>query len=190
MKKLFLICLAIFIILLLLMVKIAFSETIDVGCAEVINRDSTDGAGYSTVLEENPANATGTIDHIEIYIGSAGDIEIASFYKTNGNIFSTRGYTGALTCVVGFNEFDAPEDFTAFDINEGDYIGGYWVSATVDRDSTGSFGKWTSWGDKVPCTDWTGTYYTPRTVSLYATGSTGEAPPTAKPVQSHTILLE
>jgi hypothetical protein len=193
MKKYFLICFGICIILLLFMVKIAFSADIDVGSAAIDRASSADTANYTTVAAENPANASGTINHIEIYMNSAGagaTIDVASFYVVSGNNLSTRGSSGNLTVVVGLNTFNAPGDFTAFDINVGDYIGFYSSSTglpRIEQDITGS-GKWYKPGDYIPCTDTVFTWLADRTISLYAEGSTG-APP-AVGVQPQVLMLE
>lgn len=190
MKKYFLICLAIFIMLLLVMIKIAFSADIVVGSA-AIDRSSSSGYNTTCIATENPANASGVIDHIEIYMSTivGGIIDVAAFEQVGANIFTSRGSSGNLTAAVGLNTFDAPGDFTAFDINAGDYIGVYIMSSeSIDRANTGS-GYWTNGGDEIPCTDLTFTFTASRTISLYAEGSTGEAPPEVG-VQPIILLLE
>jgi len=151
---------------------------IDVGAAAIDRASDADLNGYTFIAAENPANANGKINHIEIYISiDTGTIEVASFYKTNGNVFSTRGQTGILDVEVGLNVFNAPADFTAFDINAGDYIGVHGAGANIriEQDSSGD-GKWYHFGDDIPCTDTTFSWLTDRTISLYATGTEEEEP--------------
>lgn len=189
-KKYFLICVTIFVILLLLMIKIAFSETIDVGSAAINRADAISG-GKTLIDKNNPANASGVINHIEIYMNWGGTtVEVASFYEGSANVFSTRGATGVLNVVTGLNTFNAPGDFTAFNINASDYIGIYIVGAGyyIEQDLVGA-GCWRATGDNIPCTNVTFTFYATQTFSLYATGSTGEAPPEVG-VQPFILILE
>lgn len=192
MKKYFLICVAMFIILLLFMIRIAFSATIDVGSAAIVRASSADTAGYTTIATENPANASGTIDHIEIYMNSVlgAIIDVAAFEQVSANTFTSRGSSGNLNVVVGLNTFNAPGDFTAFDITAGDYIGFYGGGPTnrIEQDTTGD-GKWYSYADRIPCTNQLFTVTASRTISLYATGSTGEAPPEVG-AQPFILILE
>lgn len=147
---------------------------IDVGSV-AINRDEYTSGDRTIIVTENPANATGKINHIEVFIfATASTIEVASFEKVNGNTFTTRGTSGALNVVTGLNTFDAPGDFAAFDINAGDYIGCYVdIEGKVDKDPSGS-GYWILTGDYVPCTNQVFVFYDARTISLYATGTEAE----------------
>lgn len=170
------------------MVKIAFSADIDVG-APAIDRDSYGASAYTWIGKENPANATGTIDHIEIWATGNGNIEVASFEEVSENTFTTRGSSGLLTVLTGLNIFNAPGDFTAFDINEEDYIGIYTGTAYgVDITYSGE-GMWFQSGDLIPCTNQSFNWYATATISLYATGTEGEAPPPAPKVQSQILML-
>jgi len=147
---------------------------IDVGSA-CINRVSYYTPGYTDIVVENPANATGVIDHIDLWMDTGGSVEVASFYG-GGGTFSTRGYTGTLTAPFGDNNFNAPGDFTAFNINSGDYIGLNIISGAVEAATSGEQGVWDISGDKVPCTNQSGwTLYSTHTLSLYATGTEGGA---------------
>jgi len=189
-KKLFLICLAICIVLILFMVKIAFSADIDVG-SPAIDRDLTTGDGYTNILKANPVNATGTINHIEVYMADTAqhDITIASFEEVSANTFTARDNSGVITTVPGLNTFNAPGDFTAFDISTGDYIGFYCVGGCyVDKTNSGD-GAWYDFGDKTSCENEGFTWVADRTISLYATGSTGEAPPSVG-VQRQILIQE
>lgn len=146
---------------------------IDVG-SPAIDRAEYIGSGYTIVLKDNPANATGVIDHIEIYMdyGDNKVIEVASFYVVSGNNLSTRDSSGALTVNPGLNTFNAPGDFTAFDINEGDYIGiQIPEGAYIDYYWTGGAGRWYYYGDAIPCTNTTFLVDADYIFSLYATGT-------------------
>ncbi|MBA7547789.1 hypothetical protein ES705_40225 [subsurface metagenome] len=71
----------------------------------------------------------------------------------------------------GLNIFNAPEDFTAFDINEGDYIGLFGDDIAIEQDTSGGVGWWYVTEDAVPCTNKLFTFLADRTISLYATGT-------------------
>lgn len=194
MKKGFLICLAIFIILSLLMIKIAFSADIDVGAAASDRGSSSDTLGYTTIATENPANASGTINHIEIFMNTAtaAVIDVAAFEHLGSNYFTSRGSSGNLNVVAGLNTFNAPTDFTAFDIEAGDYIGFYGSGTAnrIEQDTSGD-GKWTNFADNIPCTNQLFSVVASRTISLYAEGSIGGAPPAGPgAVQPQILILE
>jgi len=191
-KKYFLICLTIFVLVLLFMVRIAFSADIDVGSAATDRGSSADTLGYTTIATENPANASGTIDHIEIFMNSATSavIDVAAFEQVDTNTFTSRGSSGNLNVVAGLNTFNAPGDFTAFDIEAGDYIGFYGSGTAnrIEQDTSGD-GKWYSYADRIPCTNQLFTAVASRTISLYAEGTISGGPPAPK-IQSQILILE
>jgi len=111
--------------------------TIDVG------HTTTVGAGFSTatfVNQQNPANATGTIDTVKIYCErDMSDVEVASFFVVSGDNLSTRD-----TYSIGVVTFGAERTFTglAIDFETNDYIGGYWSDGDWTGESTGFTGIW------------------------------------------------
>jgi len=192
MKKLSLICFAICIVLLLFMVRIAFSETIDVG--DLAEEYGTwIGNNYSLMSRGNPANATGTIDHIEMYVSSIGSGDKVTVYaltEVASGEFDSGGSSGEFTVVVGTNIFNAPGDFVAFAITAGDFIGCY-TTCALKRDTSGGSDVLLDYGQEFPMDNFTfGSTYTEDKLALYGTGTTGEPPPTAKPVQSQILILE
>ncbi len=147
---------------------------IDVGIPAV-NQGAVGGGTFTVILKTNPANATGTIDHIDIYDdGGSSTHDVASFTETTTDNFTTTGYAlGLTTGGSGLSEFDAEGDFTSFEIEEGDFIGLY--GDNIDR-SGGSLGDltWYASGDQIPSE--TPVAYTAnfdRTYALYATGVEG-----------------
>jgi len=145
---------------------------IDVG-SEAINRVSV-LLDATIVGKDNPANADGTIDHLDLYIVdySSGDIDCASFSVVSGDNLSTRGVASGLTPTNNLNEWDAPGDFTAFSIETGDYLGVYIPSTMKIRvASSGGSGMWYEGGhDYIPCTNQLFTAYSGYILSLYGTG--------------------
>jgi len=148
--------------------------TIDVGpgCG---NRGFTWPANYSLIVKDNPANAAGTIDYVCVYADSdMSGIEFASFADEGSEVLSTNGNTsGSNLGAIGDqqNEYNAPGDFTAFNINVGEYIGIYWSGGNIDRDSSGFAGMWWVANDQIPCSSVTFNLEVDDTISLYAIGT-------------------
>lgn len=158
--------------------------SIDVGSA-CIDRSTYQLGGFTVVAKENPANASGTIDHLCIWLSafSSGNFDFASFADEGSNVLSTNGVAQGLTCAVGQNEFNAPGDFTAFDINSGEYLG-YYTQASdnrVEKTTSGS-GLWRYDGaDQIPCSSVTFAVQADRACSIYATGTETGGEPTFGP---------
>lgn len=154
---------------------------IDVGAAAE-NRISYWG-NDTVVAKENPANATGVIDYIAIYSTWAmKGVEVASLVHEGSNVLSTNGVSGALgdQAGSGLNEYSAPTDFSAFDINENEYIGYYCTTPGIDRVGEGE-GVWYAYlEDRIPAKSITFTWSGSNTISLYAEGTVAAPPVVAK----------
>ena len=144
--------------------------TIDVGQDA---GSSSAGNGYTIVVKTNPANDTGTIDHIDISTANFGqDMDVASLYVVSGNNLSTRDNVTITT--KNPPTYDAPGDFTAFDINSGDYIGCYYNASTAGlRASTGYSGMWYANADYITCSNQAFSTADGFHYWIYATGVTG-----------------
>jgi len=152
---------------------IVLAIDIDIGGA-AITRASWLGGPRTVVLKDNPANETGTITSIEIYVKSADiiDVKVATFFVVSGNNLSTRD-----THTIGTVISDSKQTFSglSIDVEAGDYIGIYYKgSGNLYRDTSGYAGFWNYNSDQIPCTDVTFTYYANQIFSLYGTGTTGE----------------
>lgn len=67
----------------------------------------------------NPATKSGKIKKVYIYLDSGGGTGyIGTFYKTNGDTFSSRDYEQVTLLVAGLNERSVD-----IDVEAGDYIG-------------------------------------------------------------------
>ena len=124
------------------------------------------------ISASNPANGSGLINYICVR-GSFTDLKVGSFYHEGSNVLSTRDYV-SLGNVEGPNltVFNAPGDFTAFNIEEGDYIGYSFSDGSGQYNSTFGAGLWYLSTDVIPCSSTTFSYATPYAISLYATGET------------------
>jgi len=129
--------------------------------------------GDQTYIDKNTtADGTGSIDYICLYINAAATgVEVASFVNENLHVFSTNGTATLGDMGVGLQEFNAPGDFTAFPINEGEYIGFHHASGKVDATGTGGSGIWYKAGDSIPCESVTFDSYPGWILSIYATGT-------------------
>ena len=145
---------------------------VDVGAA-AINRAGSTGSGSTVVSKDNPANETGLICYIAIYCPTnpAEGIKVAAFSAV-GNDMTTRGWTALGNANVGLTEYNAPEDFVAFEIEEGDYIGIYMDSSTyIDFNQTSGPGIWLKISsDQIPCVSEEFISGSNSTLSLYAEG--------------------
>lgn len=151
---------------------------IDVG-APCIDGDTSDGwAGYTIVSDQNAANDIGTIDYICIWWNQdPADAEAGAFSESSNDLTCVAGAHVALPDRgVGEQEYNAPTDFTAFNINTGEYIGIYFSAGAeeaqnIDPDPGGC---WYLSGDQLPCDAATfSEYRTLRLYSIYATGTEG-----------------
>jgi hypothetical protein len=143
---------------------------IDVGAA-CIDRSSFYATIWTIVGAENPANANGTIDYVCMWFyADPSNFEVASFVDEGSNVLSTNGTIALPDRGVGQQEYNAPGDFTAFNINSGEHIGFRMSAGSFERDLSGS-GYWGGAGDLIPCSSVSFTWYANRTISLYATGT-------------------
>ena len=153
---------------------------IDVG-APCIDGGFPLSAANTLIEETNPANATGTINTVCVWAEtSLSGIEYAAFTNQGGNVFSTNGDTNGsnLNATNQTIHTAAGNDFTAFAITAGDYIGLYYSGGAIG--STYSSNLWrVATNDEIPCTNTTFTYSSGwGALSLYGTGEEGGAPST------------
>lgn len=149
---------------------------IDVGLNCTYKDLSITGTPNTVVSMDNPANATGTIDYL-CSVAHSYDmiaVQFASF-SASGNNLTTNGYTGNLGTITKITpvEFNAPGDFTAFNINAGEYIGMAYTGGRADQIGSGGAGIWNSSGTfNIPCS---GAAFTvldvDGIVTVYATGT-------------------
>ncbi|MBU0846783.1 hypothetical protein KKH23_06290, partial [Patescibacteria group bacterium] len=128
---------------------------------------------YTVAAKSNPANATGTIDYVCMWWNSTtSGVEVASFTDEGSDVLSTNG-TASLPnrATEGEQEYDAPGDFTAFNITLDDYIGGVWTGGSLGRES-GTPAVYYKSGDYIPC-DSESFGSVNYVLSIYATGTEG-----------------
>jgi len=153
--------------------------TIIVMGADAIDRSTFGGAGYTFLNEENPANASGTIDTVEIYANSEmSGIKVGTFYGS-GTSWTLRDYTTVGTAASG-----EKTTYTGLNIQveEGDLIGIYYTGGLIEKDTSGALGLLTYSGDAFDGGTYTYTEDSDGAVSLYASGST-TPPAFMKPIK-------
>jgi len=163
MKKILLI---IFTIILILSINV-LAVVINIGMP-AIDRGASLGS-YTLINIGNPANASGKITSVEIWAsGYLENCEVATFFVVSGNNLSTRDYEA-----IGGVHHGSKQTFPVdLDVEVGDYIGVYYTSGSIERDTSGYDGCWYTNTDQIPCTDFTFSTSSGSAISLYGTGAT------------------
>jgi len=100
----------------------------------------------------NPVAHQGRITSVSLWAETtlAGNVEVATFYLTGANQFSTRDRQAIGPVVAGSRQTFAVD----LECEEGDYIGAWLGGAGyLECDTVGGAGIWAVAGDQVPCTD-------------------------------------
>jgi len=127
----------------------------------------------ATLIEgANAANATGKITSVEIWSKIGNDLvncEVATFYSTGENEFSTRDiqYIGAV--ISGSKQIFEVD----LDVQIGDYIGIYFSAGQIELAISGGTCIWyIDAEDNIPCTTTVFTLGSSWVISLCGTGAT------------------
>ena len=109
---------------------------------------ATSVLGTSTIIDaNNPANASGTITSVEIYVEQtypSGDVYVAIFDEVDTDTFTARDREKIGTDIAaGYHQYSVN-----LTVEAGDYIG--WYGTTIDKDS-GGLGMWFLGGDQTEC---------------------------------------
>ena len=152
-------------------------QSIDLG-STASDRSTRQGANYTRITANNPANATGTLDTWELWFDAAvadgANVEVATFYIVSADHFSTRDSETIGTVTKG-----SKQTFSGLstDVSTGDYSGYYCTAGYLEVTATGGLTSWRSQTavDNIPCTNTTFDAFAPPTYqqvwSLYATGT-------------------
>ena len=139
--------------------------------APVINRNSTFGTGITSVVKDNPANDTGTIDTVEMWLVDAcTGVEVATFIDEGSNVLSTRDSEA-----IGAVSSGSKQTFTGkdMDVAAGDYIGIHGsAGGKIETTRSGGAGIWYQIGDYIPASSVTFETLDAWICSLYGTGAT------------------
>lgn len=121
------------------------SVAIDVG-DPCINRSSSRTGSYTRILKGNPANATGTLTNICLFVqnDSASNVFVGTFHNDSGTLFTCKSVVEVGALVDGVNN-----KAVSLAIAEGDYIGVYGGSTDWEADTSGGDGYWYNNGNEV-----------------------------------------
>ena len=141
---------------------------IDVG-ADPIDRLAAATLGYTRVDKNNPANASGTLHTVKVWAKmSITGLRVGTFYPTNDNTLKCRDSE-----LIGYVQNLAVRTFTGLSIAvvEGDYIGCYFATGTMEADAFGFAGFWLVNGEYIDPGDETEyDFYAGYAISLYGIG--------------------
>jgi hypothetical protein len=136
---------------------------VDIGSA-AIDRAAGIAYNYTFIIKENPANVSGVITLVEIYVPAgftASNVKVATFTQISENHFTTRDTEDIGNITTGYTIHKV-----SLDVVTGDYIGIFFTAGSVSRDDSGT-GYWYLLGDNIPCADTTFGFQANRTISLY-----------------------
>ena len=105
-------------------------QSIDVGSAAT-NRESFSGSGWTSLALDNPANADGSLDTVEIWLKGAGEI-------TGGTLYgSSTSYTSRDSENLGYLAAGSKQTVTSLSISvlSGDFIGAYSLYGDLEADA-------------------------------------------------------
>lgn len=144
------------------------SAAIDVGCSCIERPTVADGL-HTFISEGNPANTSGTITNICVYMaGAAADMSVGIFYIVSGNTLKCRSAATLTNLSVGENN-----KAVSLTVVAGDYIGFCPINASNDVALTiGGTGVWYKSNTNCCVVDneTTYTFYSSRSASVYGTG--------------------
>ncbi len=125
-------------------------QTIDIGNLAVTGTGST--AQYTRVIVDNPANATGTLDVIEVFARvEIPNVQAATFFIVSGLNLSTRDADESL----GVAAADVKTTYSglSIDVETGDYLGFDIDGGRMAWNSGGVANSLWKNGDFIPCTN-------------------------------------
>lgn len=144
---------------------------IDIG-SPAINRGGSQASGNTILLLENPANDTGVIDTVEIWVLTAiSETVVGTLYLNSGTNYIGRDYESIGTVTSGSKQTFSGLDI---DVETGDYIGSYATAGRYKSDYSGYAGI----RENASGNTWSGgstkfdTLQSGDTLSIYGTGET------------------
>lgn len=147
------------------------SLPIDVGSA-AINGATTASSGTTKINKQNPANASGYINEIQLYVGTAlTECYVGVFYLNSSNVFTARASYYIGSAATGLNTVSYNHMLRIY---AGDYIGIYYATGALKADISTGEGYWYLSGNQTACSNATFTLYSTDNfaLSLYGTGLT------------------
>ena len=147
---------------------------IDIGAAAT-DRNINLAPAYTGIDLENPANDTGTLTSIEIWLALDGSGVKVFTASRDGDKFTPRDVVTLADITAGSKvtrTTDVSSNPIALEVESGDYIGVYTGGGRVERGASGGSGFYYKAGDQTAAGEQTYTLASGEVLSLYATGVT------------------
>jgi hypothetical protein len=124
---------------------------IDVGSGAADLETNANNADFTTVDMNNPANASGTLNSVEIWANvDMTGVKVVAFNNTSGNVLSPR----SAPALIGNVTAGSKQTFTvSLPIQAGDYIGIYAATGNIDGSLLSGAGWWYKAGDYTETAD-------------------------------------
>ncbi len=107
---------------------------IDIG-SSAIDRPNSQGANSTKIDCNNPANANGVIDTIQIRpAAQMYNVSIGIFYLVSGKTYACRSAVSLGTVPAGLQTYTG----LSLDVHTGDVIGAYWTGGSLECTNSGS----------------------------------------------------
>lgn len=150
------------------LVRVGCTLPIAIGSGATNRASSLSLLGRTRIDTGNPCTLAGTITSISIWAATAlVNCEVATFYETAPNTFSTRA-----TATIGSVVAGSKQTFTVSLACEiGDYLGIYASSGSIEADTVGGPGMWLAVGDYIPCVAQVFVFSAAYTISIEASGT-------------------
>lgn len=146
---------------------VVLATVIDIGVVPIGR--TTAYVNYTLINKANPANATGKITSIEVWVTGNCNLEVATFYQGAANYFTTRDSETLMGVTAG-----AKRTFEV-DLNvvEGDFIGCFSPTGGIAGiTTTDGEGVWYKSSDRIPCENLSFSLSAAWVMDLYGTGTT------------------
>ncbi len=145
---------------------------IDIGSGATNRAGTVSGGTYTDIDLNNPSNATGTLTSVEIWAATdlAGCV-VGTFYESGGEWYCRD--SAAIGAVTAGSKQTFDVSLTPITVQTGDYLGIYYTSGSLERDTSGYEGLMYYPGELADAGDH-GVYtlLAGDSISIYATGTT------------------
>ncbi len=123
---------------------------VDIG-AEAIDRSDRNGAGSTYVNKTGRATVAGTITSIDIWAQQdITGLRVGTFYTTNGNTLKCRDSEAIAGTITAGGKVTKVVSIT---VEIDDYIGCYFATGRIERDSAGFDGVWDVGSEQIDPND-------------------------------------
>jgi hypothetical protein len=145
---------------------------IDIGSGATNRSGSVSGGGYTDIDLNNPANGTGTLTSVEIWANTdLANCEVGTFYLDSGTTYVCRS-SAVIGAVTAGAKRTTDVSGTPITVNTGDYLGIYYTSGKLERDTEGNNGLMYYYGKAITALDSQSyTFLAGDALSIYATGT-------------------